>query len=340
MSRTAVPQRFAPTHMRGDLAEADGRARYWWASRFAAGRHVLDAGCGTGHGAALLAAAGAASVTAVDRAAAVVEAAAPGCPPEVTLRTADVTRLPFEDASFDLVVLFDVLPYVGAWEDALRELTRVLSANGILLVSAPSVREAAPDELRRVSPSELRDALERRFGHVELRTQANVVASMVMPGDVASRADDRVVADVELRKPAAIEPGDEPHCIALASRSPLPPERAVVAVTSGIGGIQDWHEVHEAQRRTIAELRARLAEATSESTVRELRSALVDAERRSAALPVTRERVTELERENAALAARVDRSAAVVAAMQASPSWRATAPLRAAKDIARRFWRR
>ena len=61
--------------MREELLAAEHLARYEWAAALAPGRRVLDAGCGTGYGAHILAAAGAAHVTGVDTAGAVIEAA-------------------------------------------------------------------------------------------------------------------------------------------------------------------------------------------------------------------------------------------------------------------------
>lgn len=47
---------------------------------------------------------------------------------------ADVTALPFADASFDAALSFIMLHHVGRWEDALPELVRVLRPGGRLFV--------------------------------------------------------------------------------------------------------------------------------------------------------------------------------------------------------------
>ena len=73
--RDGVPERFVPAEMHGQLVEAEHLARYLWATRFAAGRRVLDAGCGMGYGSVLLAAAGAESVEGVDASEAVIAVA-------------------------------------------------------------------------------------------------------------------------------------------------------------------------------------------------------------------------------------------------------------------------
>src|SRR3954463_118570 len=101
-----VPERFDPTNMRGDLVEAEHLARYAWAGALAPGRRVLDAGCGLGYGAAMLADARAESVAAVDVAAEIVDVARDEVGDRVTFEVADLRSLPFDDDAFDLVVCY------------------------------------------------------------------------------------------------------------------------------------------------------------------------------------------------------------------------------------------
>lgn len=49
------------------------------------------------------------------------------------LEQADATALPYDDASFDIVLSIGVLHHVGAWEKALTEGARVLRPGGALL---------------------------------------------------------------------------------------------------------------------------------------------------------------------------------------------------------------
>lgn len=51
----------------------------------------------------------------------------------VTVQRADVTSLPFGDASFDAVTSYLMLHHVIAWRDALVEAARVLRPGGVLL---------------------------------------------------------------------------------------------------------------------------------------------------------------------------------------------------------------
>lgn len=101
-----------------------------------AGRRVLDVGCGDGTY-AIGAARRGAHVTAVDsdadvlrRAAGRARAASVG----VDWRTEDAHRLPFSDATFDVVTAVTVLCVVRDPEDIVREMARVLAPGGRLVV--------------------------------------------------------------------------------------------------------------------------------------------------------------------------------------------------------------
>jgi methionine biosynthesis protein MetW len=54
-------------------------------------------------------------------------------------RIDDASRLPFADASFDVVVCVEVLEHLFAPLDAVREMARVLRPGGLLIVTVPNV---------------------------------------------------------------------------------------------------------------------------------------------------------------------------------------------------------
>jgi ubiquinone/menaquinone biosynthesis C-methylase UbiE len=97
------------------------------------GRATLDLGCGEGRFARALAADGHA-VTGVDVSAELVELARADDPAGEYL-VADAEALPFADATFDLVVAFNVLSCVGDLGQAVHETERVLSSGGRLCAS-------------------------------------------------------------------------------------------------------------------------------------------------------------------------------------------------------------
>lgn len=78
----------------------------------------------------------------------------------------DATDLPFAEASFDVVTMFDLLEHVPEDGQAVREAVRVLRPGGHLLVSTPHARWRYPyyRALRPVCPSE--EELFAEWGHV------------------------------------------------------------------------------------------------------------------------------------------------------------------------------
>jgi SAM-dependent methyltransferase len=123
----------------GDFAVDLARhlAAYRFACARAAGRRVLDAGCGEGYGAALLAEV-ATSVVAVDRGEAVAVAAARHASPRLAFRTADLERLDLGDARFDLVVSFQVIEHLVDPVAFLRALVAATTPDGELIVTTPN----------------------------------------------------------------------------------------------------------------------------------------------------------------------------------------------------------
>src|SRR5258708_23427285 len=106
-------ERMDASTMRGLLVESEHRGRYWWASQVANGQDVVDAGCGTGYGTMILAAAGARRVVGVDIAdeALAVARGDSGDAAAVEFVAGDLHALPFPDASFDLVVSFETIEH-------------------------------------------------------------------------------------------------------------------------------------------------------------------------------------------------------------------------------------
>lgn len=143
-------------------------------ARLDPGLRVLDAACGPGYGAALLAKAlgKGGRVTALDLDAPTVELArASHGADNLEFRVGDVTALPFGAGEFDAVTSFETLEHVPP-EPYFRELRRVLRPDGLLLLSTPQNRLGAvpvnPQHLREYSLEELLALAEPCFAPLEL----------------------------------------------------------------------------------------------------------------------------------------------------------------------------
>lgn len=112
--------------------------RYVLAARWCKDARTLDAACGEGYGAALLAET-AASVEAVDISESAITHARQryADTPGLAFHLSDCTSLPFADNEFDRVVSFETLEHLSEQEQLLTEFRRVLKPDGLLLLSSP-----------------------------------------------------------------------------------------------------------------------------------------------------------------------------------------------------------
>ena len=329
---TNVPERFVPESMRDELLAAEHLARYEWAGGLAPGRRVLDAGCGTGYGAEMLAAAGAASVMGVDSAAAVVEAARARAGGRLAFERADVARLPYDDGSFDLVTCFEVIEHVPDPGAVLGELRRVLAPGGVLAISSPNADRyppGNPHHVREFTTSEFRALLAEAFPAVRLLAQHQWISSAVLeerdlePGALSVRT---VKAD-------ARRLGSETYTVALAGSGSLPELPAAAALT-GTVEVRRWLEHFEGQQRMLADQADYLADLGQRDRERlEVGRLLASAEAELAGvraeLEITRADLADAREQHR-------QSTTALARVLDSVSWRCTRPLRDAKALARR----
>ena len=120
-----------------------------------AGREVLEAGCGEGYGADLIAGV-ARRVVAVDydEAAVVhVRSRYPG----VEVMRANLAALPLPDASVDIVVNFQVIEHLWDQGQFVAECARVLRPSGLLMVSTPNRITFSPGRDTPINPFHTRE---------------------------------------------------------------------------------------------------------------------------------------------------------------------------------------
>lgn len=337
-TRDGVPERFAPKEMHGQLLEAEHLARYRWAATLATGKRVLDAGCGTAYGTALLAAAGATEVVGVDLAEGVLDSVRAEMPESVELRVADLTDLEIEDASFDLVVCFEVIEHFEEPQAVLDQLARVLAPGGVLLVSSPNrgvYPPGNPHHHHEFKPDELAADLGRRLANVRLmRQQAYVTSAILDERQLQAGGED--LDGLALHK-LEVEPADsEMFTLAVASDGP-PPEMPSLALVTGKVALEEWTESTKAQEATLQAHRRYIQELESKvADYGKLELRLIETEQQLTAMPALRMQVEELTAAKQVLAD----SAVELQAAKSSFSWRVTRPLREGKGYFARLLRR
>lgn len=187
------------------LAEYEHMPRYLLAQEMAAGLRVLDFGCGTGYGSALLAEK-AASVLGVDIDLAALEWAR---------TTHHHARLNFEcngdlgsglpGAWFDLITCFEVIEHVDQPTQAamVQSFARLLKPEGKLLISTPNPFNTAnygenPYHLHEMDEQEFLALLRKSFPHVRMLKQWIQPSVVIEPDTPTSHAHERLARDAAL----------------------------------------------------------------------------------------------------------------------------------------------
>ena len=251
--------------------------RYAFAQRFVAGRRVLDAACGEGYGTAMLAGV-AAQATGVDIDATSVAHARARYAGRANLQyqQADVTRLPFADRAFDVVVSFETLEHLAAQEQLLREFSRVLTADGVLVLSSPDKRTYSDlagfnneFHVRELYRDELLALLAPHFRTTRLFGQKLLFQSAIWALDRDTTTSEAFTTAEQATAP---QPGlgyDPLYFIALCSNAPLPAEPPALSLFGDREESVYAHYNHEIRKNMAAG--ARIAELEAE--VERLRAA-------------------------------------------------------------------
>lgn len=154
--------------------------RYAFAHSLVAGKQVLDAACGEGFGANMLADK-AANVVAIDIDGVSIEHANKryGSKDNLSFRKADVTQLDaLPDNSIDVIVSFETLEHVVEHDRMLEGFRRILRIDGVLLISTPDKKNYTdatgtvnPHHVRELYYEEFAGLLERYFGAKKIYSQ-------------------------------------------------------------------------------------------------------------------------------------------------------------------------
>ena len=190
---TFMQERYVPGTW-STLAEYEHLPRYLFAKDFCDGKQVLDFGCGTGYGTAVLAQQ-AHSVFGIDIDASALEWAR---------QHHTATNLAFEEKadlglslpnqSFDVIICFEMIEHVyeSTQVEAVQSFARLLKNDGLLIISTPNPEITKlygpnPFHLKELSRDEFLGLLHKQFPYVLLLEQAIQPAILIQPSEDAAR---------------------------------------------------------------------------------------------------------------------------------------------------------
>ncbi|MDX2145685.1 MAG: methyltransferase domain-containing protein [Rhodospirillaceae bacterium] len=205
------------------IAEYEHMPRYALAADLAQGKAVLDFGCGTGYGAAMVAGR-AKAVTGLD-----IDAGALAWAREVH-RNANLTFVQSADlgaglppVSFDLVTCFEMIEHVdhATQQSTVASIARVLKPGGVLVMSTPNPEvtkfyDANPYHIREMTEAKFRELLAPHFPNIEILRQH------LQPAVAFDRATTNVHESRYLNAASGGGFGEPLAFIAVCSRGALP----------------------------------------------------------------------------------------------------------------------
>ncbi len=208
--------------------------RYYFSANLAKDKEVLDLASGEGYGSMILAEAASRVVGVEIDPLAVEHARRRYAAPNLTFEEGsalDLQSVP--EASFDVVVCFELIEHLADHDRLMSEITRVLRHDGLLIMSTPDRRiysEASghvnPHHLRELSEAEFEELLGRFFAHVTIFGQQCGMASTITPrsAEEGGSAGSNLLS---VRRDAGgwglVAEPPALYLVAIASRVPLPP---------------------------------------------------------------------------------------------------------------------
>lgn len=190
---TFIGEQMIPEYNLGQIVYFEHLVRYFFASQFVKDKIVLDAACGSGYGARLLALAGAKKVIAVDIRKDVINYAKKNYShPNIEYLVSDLNLLSLPKKSVDIIVSFETIEHVNNPERVMRLLKGFLTDNGIAVWSTPDKKHTEhvnEFHLHEMSLLEFRGILKKMFKFNQFFKQINQVSSSIFNVQPLGKSD-------------------------------------------------------------------------------------------------------------------------------------------------------
>jgi glycosyltransferase involved in cell wall biosynthesis/SAM-dependent methyltransferase len=283
----------------GGEIELEHLHRYHWAARFSSAKRVLDIACGEGYGSEILARS-AARVIGVDLSEdAIVHAARKYRSRNLEFLVGSCHQIPVPEGQIDLVVSFETIEHHDRHQEMMREIKRVLSPEGVLIISSPDkyVYSDLADyknefHVKELYAGEFESLLKEHFANVKVLGQRVAYGSVI----ASDGAEGFFSFDSEQKAPPAVG-GIEKAIfnLAIASDGLVPAtlssiyeqnvaksighqalQREIEARGSKIAELVEAERLYQEGVTAISQLRKELA--NRETAISELRKELADRE--------------------------------------------------------------
>jgi ubiquinone/menaquinone biosynthesis C-methylase UbiE len=173
------------TQIDNDISTIEHLHRYALALEFVEEKYVLDIASGEGYGSNLLAQK-AKRVIGVDISKEAVEFASQKYErSNLEFRYGTADRIPVEDKSVDIVVSFETLEHHHKHDEMMREIKRILKADGILIMSTPDksiYEKRCPDNpfhLKEITFDEFKELINKYFSSSVFLDQRIIFGSLI-----------------------------------------------------------------------------------------------------------------------------------------------------------------
>lgn len=181
--------------------------RYLLALPFAKGKRVLDLASGEGYGTALLASVAAEATGIEIDPQAVTHAVSHYIHSNLKFIQGSILDVPVHDQLYDLITCFEAIEHVAEQEKVLDEALRLLSNDGLLIISTPNrlafsgeAGQLWPWHVREFDYVEFRNFLEAKFDDVIYLGQKTITGSSVWPLQLSGAAQ-HSVDEIFVEKP-------------------------------------------------------------------------------------------------------------------------------------------
>jgi ubiquinone/menaquinone biosynthesis C-methylase UbiE len=166
-------ERMVPEYNAGKQIYAEHMSRYLFATQFTVDKEVLDIACGSGYGSHLLLVEGKSkTIVGVDIAKETVDYCKEKYKSEkLSFVVGSCEEIPLPDKSFDVVVSFETIEHINNHAGFLKEIKRVLRANGILVMSTPNADISQKENhfhVHEINVGEFDNMLMKHFKHLKL----------------------------------------------------------------------------------------------------------------------------------------------------------------------------